>query len=451
METELELGPENGLHGATLTAEFDSVGKGIEMAAQKTSEAAATLHSSHTTFSPVTDAERDQVREQILRILASPAFQNSKRYAAVLRYIVEQTLEGDGEKLKERTIGIEVFNRTPDYDTATDHAVRSAVTEVRKRLGQYYAGAPNELRIEIQPGSYVPQFRWPEDTAVRPEPLRFAAGLPDAAQTETSPPAPRRTLRWIGLAAALAVTAAALIFLTQTARSDDPLDSFWKPILSSSSPVLLCIGNVQGGTATEPYPPELSPTLTLRQFHNSPASTVNVYDAFTLARLSGLLQAHGARIRFASQSDATFTDLQNGPAVLVGLLNNNWTQRLMPKLRFTVEEPTADKVVIVDRNNPSNRDWSVDYSIPYLNITRDYALVLRMVDPKTEQPVVMDAGITVFGTSAAALFLTNPNDIKKLTAIAPPGWEKKNMEIVLATDVIQGRSGPATILAAQFW
>jgi hypothetical protein len=421
------------------------------MAVQKTSEAAVTLHSPHTAFSPVTDAERDQVREQLVRILASPAFQNSKRYAAVLRYVVEQTLEGDGERLKERTIGIEVFKRTPDYDTATDHAVRSAVTEVRKRLGQYYSGAQSELRIEIQPGSYMPQFRWPDESTVRLEPLQFAPGRPETARPEVRVTTSRRTLRWTGVAAALAVAVAALFILMQTARSDDPLVSFWKPILSSPAPVLLCIGNVQGGTATEPYPPALSPTLTLREFHNSTASTVNVYDAFTLARFSGLLQAHGARFRFASQSDATFTDLQNGPAVLVGLLNNNWTQRLMPKLRFTVEEPTPDKVVILDRNNPSNQDWSVDYSIPYLKVTRDYALVLRMVDPKTEQPVVMDAGITVFGTSAAALFLTSPSEIKKLTAIAPAGWEKKNMEIVLATDVIQGRSGPATILAAQFW
>jgi hypothetical protein len=421
------------------------------MAAQKTGEAAVAPHSPHVAFSPVTDAERDQVREQILRILASPAFQNSKRYAAVLRFIVEQTLEGEGERLKERTIGIEVFNRTPDYDTATDHAVRSAVTEVRKRLGQYYAGAQSDLRIEIQPGSYIPQFRWPGEPAPKPEPLRFAPGRPEAEQFETAPAASRRIPRWGVLTTALAVAVAALFALTQTVRSDDPLVGFWKPILSSSAPVLLCIGNVQGGTATEPYPPELSPTLTLREFHNSPASTVNVYDAFTLARFSGLLQAHGARFRFASQSDATFTDLQNGPAVLVGLLNNNWTQRLMPKLRFTVVQPTADKVVILDRNNPSNQDWAIDYSVPYLKVTRDYALVLRMVDPKTEQPVVMDAGITVFGTSAAANFLTNPSEIKKLTAIAPPGWEKKNMEIVLATDVIQGRSGPATILAAQFW
>jgi hypothetical protein len=61
------------------------------------------------------------------------------------------------------------------------------------------------------------------------------------------------------------------------------------------------------------------------------------------------------------------------------------------------------------------------------------------------------AGITVFGTSAAADFLTNPSEIKKLTAIAPQGWEKKNMELVLSTDMIRGQSGPASIVASRFW
>jgi hypothetical protein len=74
-----------------------------------------------------------------------------------------------------------------------------------------------------------------------------------------------------------------------------------------------------------------------------------------------------------------------------------------------------------------------------------------MVDPKTEQMVVVAAGITVFGTSAAGDFLTNKNEIRKLAAIAPPDWEKKNIEIVLSTDVIRGKSGPASIVATQFW
>src|SRR3954464_3847386 len=101
------------------------------------------------------------VLDQLRRILESSTFRNSKRYAAVLRYIVEQTLKGHADQLKERTIGVDVFGRMPDYDTSSDHVVRSAMAEVRKRLGQYYVGANSaaELQIELQPGSYVPQFR----------------------------------------------------------------------------------------------------------------------------------------------------------------------------------------------------------------------------------------------------------------------------------------------------
>ena len=238
------------------------------------------------------------------------------------------------------------------------------------------------------------------------------------------------------------------VFLLQ--RSD-PFESFWKPVLSSHAPVPLCIGNVEGGLGSLGEGPNLSSTLSLAGFHNSPYETVNVYDVSTMTKFARLLESKGQRFEFKSQSDATFTDLQNGPAVLVGLQNNSWTARLVSGLRFTVEHPNLTKVIIRDRKNPSFQDWSIDYATPYLDVTRDYALVLRMADPKTEQTVVVAAGITVFGTYAAGEFLTNKDEMKKLSAIAPPGWEKKNMELVLSTDVIRGRSGPATIVAAQFW
>jgi hypothetical protein len=163
------------------------------------------------------------------------------------------------------------------------------------------------------------------------------------------------------------------------------------------------------------------------------------------------MQASGKQYQLASQSDATFTDLQKGPAILVGLMNNSWTERLVPQLRFTVEHPAPNRIMIRDRSNPSNTDWSIDYSTPYLEVTKDYAIVLRMADPKTEQMVVVAAGITVFGTFAAGEFLTDKNELKKLSTYAPRGWEDKNMELVLSTEVIRGRSGPATIVAAQFW
>lgn len=397
-------------------------------------------------FQPANDLEREEVRRQLIKVLASPAFHNCKRYAAVLKYVVDKTLDGCGDQLKERTIGIDVFDRVPDYDTATDHAVRSAVGEVRKRLGQYYQqDTKSQLRIEVLPGSYTPQFRWVE---INPAPLSASLdGAPAPAQYRGL----RILLRPKWLIAAVLVLGAVVLSLSLAMRPQDPLGAFWGPVLNSRAPVLLCIGNLEGGRELAGDGANEDSSVTLNDFHNSASETVNVYDAITIAKLTGLMEARGKQFQLATQSDATFSDLQKGPTVLVGLMNNDWTGRLLPNLRFSVEHPASNKVIIRDRKNPSNQEWSMDYTTPYLNVTRDYALVLRMVDPKTEQVVVVVAGITVFGTFAGGDFLTNKDTMKKLVAIAPPGWEKKNMEIVLSTDVIRGRSGPANVVATQFW
>jgi hypothetical protein len=403
-----------------------------------------------------TEQDRDEIRAQLHRILVSPAFQNSKRYAAVLKYIVDQTLQGFGDQLKERTIGIEVFNRTPDYDTAADHVVRSAVGEIRKRLAQYYQSNVNgELRIEVLPGSYMPLFRRVEEdrpyAGTPPLSMKSAAAAPvvEPAKLRTSTGIKWMSARW--LVPACLIVGAGIAAMVVGERNRGPLEDFWNPVFTSHAPVLLCIGNVEGGKRPPDTKPLLGATSSLSDFHNSPSETVNIFDAYALAKFAGLLEANGQQFQFASQSDATFTDLQNGPTILVGLLNNGWTGRILSNLRFSVDQPTPDKVTIRDRNNPGNMDWTIDYATPYLGVTRDYALVLRMVDPKTEQMVVVAAGITMFGTTAAGDFLTSPRELRKLAAIAPQGWQKKNMEIVLSTDVIRGSSGPPRIVAAQFW
>lgn len=404
-------------------------------------------------FHPSTELEREQVREQLNKILVSPVFQNSRRYAAVLKYIVEQTLHGNGDRLKERTIGIEVFNRVPDYDTATDHVVRSAASEVRKRLAQYYQQeAPAELKIEVLPGSYVPQFRRAGERTIVAACLTGAVAVPPELAAAPTPPQKVDRSAWrnpIGILAVCAVLAVAVLLLNS--RPVSPFDAFWQPILSSSSPVLLCVGNLAAGKGVPDEDPGPNPTLSLRNYHTSPSETINVHDAITLAKFADLMGAHGKQITLVSQSAATYDDLQTGPAILVGLLNNDWTQSLLPKLRFTVEQPTVGIVMIRDRKNPANTSWSVNFNMPYMDVSRDYAILLRMVDPKTEQTVIVAAGITVYGTTAAGNFLTSKSEMEKLATVAPPGWEKKNMELVLSTDVIRGQSGPATIVAAQFW
>src|ERR1700709_911089 len=109
---------------------------------------------------PLKREDRDTILRELQEILASPHFCNSKRYPALLQYIVEKTLAGESDLLKERTLGVEVFDRPPSYDTNTDTVVRYTAGEVRKRLSLYYHEIPHKpiVQISLPAGSYVPEF-----------------------------------------------------------------------------------------------------------------------------------------------------------------------------------------------------------------------------------------------------------------------------------------------------
>jgi hypothetical protein len=222
-----------------------------------------------------------EIREQLARILGSPVFKNSKRYAEVLKYIVEQTLAGNTEHLKERTIGVDVFGREPDYDTGSDHVVRSAMAEVRKRLAQYYQGdvQSGELHLDLQPGSYVPQFRG-ERRGVRIDPL--PAELPSAGQISRHESRPR----WIAALIVGTLLLVAAVAIRSLTLSNDSLRKFWRPVLDSSKEALLCIGNLEGGKlpTVQESPSDLR-GLDLGEFNRLPTQTIHVADAIALAKL----------------------------------------------------------------------------------------------------------------------------------------------------------------------
>lgn len=102
------------------------------------------------------------ILSELERILNSHAFRSSDRSRQFLAHVVHNSLAGQIDNLKERSIGVEVFHRKTDYATGDDPVVRICAGEVRKRLEQYYGSAPTDtaLRIEIPRGSYAPEFRW---------------------------------------------------------------------------------------------------------------------------------------------------------------------------------------------------------------------------------------------------------------------------------------------------
>src|SRR6266849_8611180 len=111
------------------------------------------------------------VRAALDRVLHSQGFRTSRRSQDFLRYVVERTLDGQADTLKERNIGIDVFGRSAAYDPSDDATVRVKAGEVRKRLGHYYSteGHADEIRIEMPAGTYVPEFIRVEPQAIASE------------------------------------------------------------------------------------------------------------------------------------------------------------------------------------------------------------------------------------------------------------------------------------------
>jgi len=386
--------------------------------------------------------ERDAIHSQMERILANPLFKHSKRYPLLFRYVVEQALEGHASQLKERTLGVEVFGRDPDYDTNLDPVVRVTAGEIRKRIAQYYheAGHENELRIDLPCGSYVPEFH----LSVHPAPRsRFTQSPFTKVRAFLASPA-RRVAALVGAAAALTL----MVVVWRLPGS--PLERFWGPVWDSQGSALLCIGGagIAQDASAVPSPNNLEISVT-GQIHRE---YVAFSDAATFSRLAGLFQARGKPYSMRIGAQTTFADLRGGPVVLVGGFNNWWTMRLLSQLRYSFgRDPATHLEWIEDRQNPLQRDWKVDTTLPYLKLTEDFAIISRVLDPATERMVVVVAGLVQYGTLAAGEFLTNSAYLEELSKRAPRNWRRQNLQAVIATRVIDGHSGPPRLVATYFW
>lgn len=401
-----------------------------------------------TRWVPASNAEREAVQEQLERILSHPSFKHSKRYPALLRYVVEHTLTGEGH-LKERTLGVEVFGREAGYDTNEDPVVRITAGEIRKRIAQYYhePGREGELRIDLPPGSYVPEFHLSTERHSTDLTHAVPALVPQSQSPRGLLPISRRLWIYSLLAAALIVAFARIAWVRSLA-SEGALRDFWNPVLQSPGPMLVCIG--EPGLPPSAGQPNVDGTVMDHIYYG--ADRVKLADANALFHLAEFVGSKGKPSRLQAATATSLTDLRQGPVVLVDGIDNPWTTRITQPLQFHFGFAQGQHVAwIEDRANPSRHDWQVNFAEQYSQLTQDYAILARFSDPTTGQPVIVAAGLGENGTIAAGEFLTSERDMEDATKQAPRDWRHKNTEIVIATQVIDGRSGPPRVLATYFW
>lgn len=108
----------------------------------------------------LTDPEREDVRNQLQRILGSKGFDTREQRRQFLIYVVEETLAGREKLLKGVSIAMSVFGRDETFDQQIDPVVRLEARRLRRDLDSYYAGSGRDdpIRITIPKGGYVPSF-----------------------------------------------------------------------------------------------------------------------------------------------------------------------------------------------------------------------------------------------------------------------------------------------------
>ena len=421
---------------------------------------------------PQTRQEREAVVDELHAILASPHFCNSKRYPALLRYIVEKALAGEADSLKERTIGVEVFDRSPAYDTNADTVVRYTAGEVRKRLVLHYHELAKKpaIQISLPPGSYVPEFMHTQDDVSEPEipapPATAESPSPSnwvhasdslMAGAPSRPPLQTEAMReWPGASPSLAsrkqwplsllvvigaIVLAGVGWKYKGSQPQVPLDRFWAPVLHDQTAIPVCIGG-----------------SVFSQTHTSGVATatkdieypfVSMQSASAVAQISALLaRKGGATAQLQASATTPLNELREHPVVLLGGYNNQWTLRLVQPLRFHFTAPEQGEK-IVDDAHPGIL-WERDPLLPCSGAD-DYALVARFRDPTTDGWVVVLAGVGRNGTEAAAQFATSPRYMTMLRDKVGADFSNKNIEAVLKVHVIEGKTGAPAIMAVHMW
>jgi hypothetical protein len=420
------------------------------------------------------------VKNELDMMLTAPVFAQSNRCKSFLSYVVLQTLSGNAGQLKERTIGISVFDRATDYPTGEDSIVRVTANEVRKRIGQFYRESPiaHPIQIELPRGAYVPEFRirpglsgdWVEQVAASDSlskeslasqtswPLESSADSPaqpdvarrDQIQLAAKTISTRNLWLSVGFPVLLlgVVVASVGIWRSETQNKRPQL---WDGFVHAKVPVLICLGvhNIPVSSVVSPAETEKFSELILHR------QVIPIDDATVITSMASVLGKMGIPFRIAGAGQTSLTDLRMQPVILIGAADNIWTLRLTQSLRYRIEvvhpsgqtDPIAS---IVDAKQPASGPWKIDFSTPMSQWKNDYAIVARFDDAMTGVPVLIEAGLGNDGSLAASELVAS-GALMPRVANEPQCAGTSNFEAVVETDIIDSKSGPPHILRLNCW
>jgi hypothetical protein len=416
------------------------------------------------------------LRLHLREIVEGKAFRGSQRSGRFLAYIVDQAIAGHFESLKERVIGVELFKRSPSYDTGEDAIVRVTASDVRKRLLQHYgeSGRSSRFYIGLPSGSYIPEITRSAEIARTAVPTAPEPVLPEAKGELSGKGSNRNWVGWtiaIGLLLVLNVSLWA-IFWMRSARVDSPALSVlpWSFFFNSphathlitSDPNIVYIQEITGyelsvsDYANHKYIPDQN-KLSAEALRLSRAflwgdNSAAAVDAPIALRIAAVGQTISKKIDAHAARSIQLSDLESDDNfIFLGSPRSNpWSALFSDQLdfKFVFDNATGQEILV----NAHPRAQELPAYIPTAQgwaTGRSFAIIAFLQNRDENGQVLLLAGANGEGTEAAGKFAT---DLPRFSAALnrcgiQPGKPLQHFELLLGLRTMAGSPNDIDVVA----
>ncbi len=370
------------------------------------------------------------------RVASGSAFGKSNRLHELFLFLCSRKLTDPGGAVREQEIGIEVFGRRPDYDTAQDAIVRVHVSQLRKRLEQYFAseGRDEPVVIEIPKGTYTPVFHGRESDS--------SPDRPPELPRRRLPPRGKRRIAMLLVLAGGVLLVAGLVFgpwhlgsPARPARNVEPgvtVDRLWYQMFDNGRPICIVLSDAILGLFEDAIQHQLSvneyrdkvftrlsddrlkdPVEKARWKELVGAYFTHISDARLAATFSVLSAGRNLPTEIVFAGDFGVTYLQSHNLILVGTRRTNpWVDMFEDQLNFrSVFQETPPMLSYFQNRSPLPGE-SATYAVQWTK--QGYCRVAFLPSPSRSGNVLLVSGTDMASSEAGGQFISSERWIQTL-------------------------------------
>jgi hypothetical protein len=399
------------------------------------------------------DLSREDKLVQLERVLQSRTLHSSESLRAFLRFVVLKSVDNQEGDLKEYTIATEVFGRNSHYDPRSDSTVRVQAGRLRAKLHEYYTteGRDDKIVIDLPKGHYSPLFSYAPAGNGSPVAAASAAVSPAATSPDQKTVSEKRLRIAIAALAILSLVLgiAALSYRSEVGRlnrsginASAPAfeeQVIWGEFLRSPDPILAVFSNTlfegtaeSGMKLVKPWdsPVPSSGRPAEPQFSGKSNRSAQVLtehytgtgEVMGMYFLSDLFARLGRPLRVKRSLLLNWDDLKTSNLVVLGSPAENYLIRNLPqKQDFVFRSVKDDKqnntfgLVNLEPQDGEQPHYLARQEGPSRSqISEDYALISMLRGLEANRRLLILAGVTTFGTQAAAEYVAKPEYVREL-------------------------------------